>query len=458
MNLGFKHPYFIGIGGIGVSAIAKIFHQAGISVSGSDLKPSSLTSDLEKRGVKIFYEQKEKNIKGDVDVVIYSPAIPESCKELQEAKKRKLPLYSYPQFLGLLMHGKKGIAISGTNGKSTTTAMIGLILKNAGLKPEVIVGSQVPGFDGNVLYGKGDYFVAEGCEYRRNFLHLAPQIEVITNIEGDHLDYYRDIEDIKDAFFTYFLKLPEKGLLVYNADDPVSKELADKLPRPKLAYGVKNKADVEAQNIRNSLGRQEFEVLYQDKNLGTFKLNVPGRFNLYNALAAISLALSLQIPLEVIKKTLKEFNGIWRRFEKIGEWQGKTIISDYAHHPTAVAGTIEAAMQFFPRKKILFVFQPHQHNRTKKLFSLFVEALGKAPHLLLLEIFEVAGREEKDLDVSSLDLAKALQKEGKKIYFAKDLSSGRELIKKIAAPFDVLIFMGAGDIDQIARELVKFND
>lgn len=458
-NFNFKKIHFIGIGGIGVSALARLFLARGALVGGSDISESEIVSDLKRMGANIFLGHKEENLDNNTDLVVYSPAVPEDNPEFQKAKKLNIVLKSYPEALGMVMAGfKKTIAVSGTNGKTTTTALSGLILENAGRDPTVVIGSKLKNWGGNLRVG-GDYFITEACEYKRAMLNLNPKIIVLTNIEEDHLDYYKDLEDIKSAFAEYVKKLPSDGILIFNKNDKASCEVAEFSKVKKLSYTIKvgratsdfgNASDLTAKNVLQENGKQSFNLVFQGKDLGMFEIFIPGLFNIYNALAASLLALSLKIDAEKIRETLKDFRGAWRRFELVGEKNGTLIISDYAHHPTAIRETIKGAKKFYPDKKILVVFQPHHQDRTKKLFNDFVESFDEADEVILSEIYEVAGREKDEEKISSLDLVKAIQKNGfKNISFAENLQKTKEMIKSKLNDFDIVLIMGAGDIYKI---------
>lgn len=462
-----KTAYFSGIGGIGVSTIAKLLLKLGKKVYGSDIIDSEIINDLKKQGVVIYPQQLKSNINMAVDIFIYSPAVPENNPERIRVKELKIPQYSYPEFLGELSKIKKTIAITGTHGKSTTTALIGLILTAAKFDPTVIVGSQVKTFAGNFRFGKSNYLVAEACEYRGHMLNLNPWVIILTNIEKDHLDYYKDLADIISHFKKFIFKLPKSGMLIYNADDQgcqslLTNEVKDSLIKKEIkiySYGLQHAADCYAKNIRIKKYQQYFELFYNKKSLGYFKILVPGIFNIYNSLAAACLSLSLGVKRQILLKVFGTYQGIWRRFEIVGKIRNNkaVVISDYAHHPTAVKNTIKAAKDFYPSKKLLVVFQPHHHNRTKKLFKEFVQCfnnLTKNDLLVLNEIYDVKGREEsEDQDVSSMDLVKGIK--NLNVLYSKDLDCTEKLILKKVKDYDIVLIMGAGDIDEVAREITK---
>ncbi|MCK4591980.1 UDP-N-acetylmuramate--L-alanine ligase [Candidatus Parcubacteria bacterium] len=476
-----KKIHFIGIGGIGLSAIARLMKEKGREVSGSDMSPSLMTEKLEKLGVKIYIGQSEENISQDTGLVIYTTAVPKDNPELRRAKELKIKTITYPESLGLVFNDKYGIAICGTHGKSSVSAMAGLLLDDAGIDPSIIVGSIMPKYDGNLRVGKSKYFVAEACEYERSFLNLYPKIIILNNIELDHTDYYKDIKDFKNAFREFISHLPEDGTLIYNGDDeeitnsqseagpPWAKKLqiTNKLQIQNykfktLSFGLNKNNNVRGCDIEFKNGETKFKVVYNNKDLGEFVLKVPGLFNVYNVLGVIALGFTLNISVEIIKRSLLNFSGIWRRFEIKGKYKNALVISDYAHHPTAVKATIEAARQFYPNKRIFTVFQPHQHNRTKKLYKDFLNSFDGADVVILAEIFDVAGREESDdQNISSLDLVEDIKRRrhvdvspSGEIFYAENLEETRKLIDEKIKPDDILLIMGAGDIYKVADVLV----
>lgn len=452
-----KKVYFVGIGGIGVSALAKMMLLLGKKVVGSDLSFSEITNDLEKKGAKIFIGHQKENLDRRTDLLIYSPAVPENNPERMVAKELNIQEISYPEFLGELSKDYFTIAVSGTNGKTTTTAMLGLILEKAGLDPTVIVGSEVKSFpEGNFRLGKSRYLVVEGCEWNAHMLKLHPQIIVLTNLEEDHLDYYKDLDDIIFHFQKYIDRLPKDGKLILNNDD---QNLRPKLlaKNEVIKYGIKNLAEMMAEKVEINAGCQKFDLIIGAK-VCQIKLKIPGLFNVYNALAAATAAFKLGVKPEIIKETLENYTGAWRRFETrslVINNLSLEIISDYAHHPTAIQGTIKAAKEFYPGRRLFVVFQPHHHNRTKTLFNDFVKSFDLADIVIIPEIYGVAGRELKaDENVSSKDLVKEVaERINKKIIYAKDLIETKKIILENIQDNDVLLIMGAGDIYKVAEEL-----
>lgn len=445
----------IAIGGIGISALAKLFLLQGKILTGSDIHASDVTRDLGRHGVSVWEGHDTASIPENTQLMIHSPAVPDTDPEYIWAKQRGIPILSYSEALGELSKGYSTIVVTGTHGKSTTTAMLGLILEAAGYDPTVIVGSLVPSFKyGNLRLGSGRFLVVEGCEHQANMLKLHPEMIVLTSIEADHLDFYKTLHNIREAFQTFVDRLSGKGIVVVNADDPISQTLSIKNA---VRYGSGNDAHYRFSERGIEKGRQSVLVHRQvpPEELGELSLAVPGIFNVSNALAALSSAMELGVPFETCARTLACFSGIWRRFERVGTWRDVPIISDYGHHPTAIRLTLKAARELFPDKKIILCFQPHQHSRTQSLFNEFVDALGNADALVLPEIYRVDGRTE-DETVSSRDLIEAIGCDSENHFYAKDFAEAKTHLQKLIEiyPDSVIIIQGAGSIDELARSLV----
>jgi len=471
-----KKIHIIGIGGIGISAVAKLLLNQNKIVTGSDLVDSEIIEVLKNFGAKIkIGVHKAENITKDVNLVIYTDAVPEENPERMQAKKLKIESLSYFQFLGQFSKNKYTIAISGCHGKTTTTAIAGLILENGNFDPTVIVGSKVSNWDGNLRLGASEYFVVEGDEYRAHMMELNPKVIILNNLEFDHPDFYRDLTHYIDTFHDFVNKLPEVGNFIYYRDD---KNITDRIEMPNCniaTFALEDpSADLIVKNIKIDHGRQIFKPIYKGQELRDFNLQIPGKFNILNALGASLMALELGVSPDVVKSTLAQYTGAWRRFEIIGkisdltpDKNGALVISDYAHHPTEVAKTIQAAKEFYPDKRLVVVFQPHQIQRTKSLFDDFVKTFAQSPAdvVILSEIYDVAGREEKDVTkrVSSNDLLdKIVLTESKKLiagvkpslyYYASDLTETKAKILSEVQTNDVVLVLGAGDIDKVAREL-----
>lgn len=455
--------YFIGIGGIGTSAIARYMKAAGKEVVGSDLKPSRVTEDLEKLGIRVNYAQVAENITDDIDLVVYTVSIPKINPELANVLEKGIRAITYAESLGLVFNGKSGIAICGTHGKSTTSAMVGAVLEDGGIDPSVFVGSIVPRYGGNLHIGAGANFVAEACEYNRNFMSLYPRMVVLNNVELDHTDCYKDIGEMKESFLDFARHLPDDGVL-FAGEDENAGEVTSRIKEEKpglqvFRFGKGDDNDFYFKDFRVEDGRTAFTVFHGQEDMGIFRLRIPGEFNAKNALAAIAVGTYLGIPADKIRKSLEEFAGIWRRFEIKGEYEGALVISDYAHHPTAVSVTIAAAREFYAGRRIIAAFQPHQHNRTRGLYQDFLKSFDAADEVILMEIYDVAGREEaEDQAVSSKDLVRDIAGRNEKlvghISYAKDLEATRQLIDEKIKAGDVLLVMGAGNIFEVADELV----
>lgn len=452
-----KKVHFAGIGGIGVSAVAKLMLAWNKEVSGSDLVKTEITDDLERRGVKFHNSQDKENLKDDTDLLIYSPAVPDENPERLKAKELGIPEMSYPEFLGFLSQDKYTIAVSGTDGKSTTTALIGLTLEKAGLDPTVIVGSKVKSFkDGNLRVGQSKYLVVEACEHHGAMLNLKPDMIVITNIRPEHLDYYNNYDNLLKAFKDYVNKLGGNGILVLNADDNGTNSL--KTDKKRLTYSLDNQSDLKVTGFKVENQGQVFKATYLGDDLGDFKLLIPGKFNVYNASAAITASLALGIEPQVVKDAISNFKNLWRRFEWLGERNGAIIISDFGHTPEAIRGTILGAKEFYPDRRLVVAFQPHHHDRTKRFFNEFVKSFDQADFLIINEIYDVKGREKaEDQDVSSKDLVNEVKKrlKDKAVIYSPSLKETKKIVEDNLDKNDLVLMIGAGDIYQTAEELVK---
>lgn len=461
MSLDLDHlhrVHCVGIGGIGVSAAAKFLRLQGKQVSGSDEATSVVTADAERAGIRVLAPA-ASNVEPDIDLLIYTSAAPESHVERVEAARLGIPQLSYFEFLGLVSQGYRTVAVCGTNGKSTTTAMLSLILERAGLDPMVIVGSRVPAFPyGNFRPGQGGVFVVEACEYREQFMHLRPSVVLTTKIVEDHLDYYRDLAHIQETFRAFAAKLPPDGPLIWNADDEGSRVAYAGFAGPNGTFGFSPDADLHVENHQVSEGLQRFDAVFKDGMAWRgLELRVPGAFNVSNALAAIGAARHLGASEDAVRSALAEFAGIWRRFEKVGERDGAPVISDYGHTPDAIEATLKAAREFYPGRKVILAFQPHHHDRTRKLFDAFVTSFDAADALILCEIYGVAGRKEHEGEISSRDLVEAVKARGvvKDVRYAAGPQAALAQLEGRDAEGAIMMIMGAGDIYSIAYPLCR---
>lgn len=440
--------HFLGIGGIGVSALAHYYLKIGARVSGSDLFDSEITQSLSKKGAKIFIgEHKAKNLSKDIDLLVHSLAVKKDNPELKKARKYKIKIKSYPEALGDLTKKHFTIAVCGMHGKTTTVALLSLILIKAGSDPTVIIGTRLKEFgDSNCRVGKSKLLVVEADEYKGAFLNYWPKIIILTTIEREHLDYYRDLKHILKTFKDFLNHLPEDGILVANKDDKNIKKLAEKFK----SQGTKFKT------IFYSL---------KQKEVGKIKkiLKIPGDFNVSNALAALSVAKILKISDRVSFGVFSNYYGAWRRFEIFSETLNSipyTLISDYGHHPTQIKVTLTAAKEKFPKRRIILIYQPHQVKRTKILFEDFVKSFDRVDYLILNKIYKVAGREKRGKkEISSKDLARVIQRRWqrlgykKKVNFIRNQDGIFKKVKKIIKKNDILIIMGAGDIYNLVLKL-----
>lgn len=443
--------YLAGIGGIGLSAIAYYFLSQGKTVEGSDTTKSEVTKRLEDKGVFIHYKQKADNLNNSFSLFVYTSALPGDHPELVAAKNLNIPTLSYFQFLGFLSKHYKTIAVTGTNGKTTTTALLGLILEKAGLDPTVIVGSLVPNWKSNFRLGKSDILVVEACEWQAHMLELSPQTIILTNVAEDHLDFYKDLADIQKHFQMFVDKLPADGIFIQNKDDANSQIV--KYSGKTLTFGQDKRADYAFQDLVIKDGQQIFDVLKAEQK-NNFILNIPGLYNIYNAVAALVAADILGANQHQIWNALHDFASTWRRFEKVGMYKSNIVISDYAHHPDAVQGLLKAARDFYPNKKIVAIFQPHHHNRTLTLLDEFAKSFILADQVIISEIYRVQGREDKEYEqVNSQDLLAKMNHPQK--YYAANLDEVKNVLRDLNPMDSVLLFIGAGDIDNLARELVQ---
>ena len=431
-----KSVYLVGAGGIGLSAVGKLLLKKGVKISGSDISDSEIVQELVDLGATIQIGHQAENISDSLDLVIYSDAVPEDNPDRLAAEDAGVKQMSYFQFLGELSKSYQTVVVSGTHGKSTTTAMLGKILEAAGLDPTVIIGTKVPGWElGNLRLGSSDLLVVEGCEHMAHMLELSPAAAVLTNIEEEHLDYYQDLDHIRETFQKFVDQIPQNGFVVRNADDPESMKLKT-TNREDIMYSLKDKPN-------------------------DLKLQIPGDFNLSNALAAMKAAEKLGVGSEASIASLTEFQGVWRRFERVGQCHQADIVSDYAHHPTAIKKTLEAARELFPNKKMIVCFQPHQQARTRDLFEDFIDAFDQADVLIMSEIYEVTGRSDDQEPISSRDLVYSIedydmsQGKSRDLVYAEDLSAAERELRDRIKSGDVVIVMGAGDIDQVARSISK---
>ena len=456
-DIHFDHPvwvHFIGIGGISMSGLAEILHDRGFKVSGSDMKSSPLTEHLESLGISVQVPQKRENIVPGIELCVYTAAISEDNPEFQEVKRQNIPMMTRAELLGRIMKNyKEAINVSGTHGKTTTTSMIGEILMEAQMDPTITVGGMMKDIGGNLRVGKSDVFLAEACEYTNSFLSFFPTIEVVLNIEEDHLDFFKDINDIRASFRKFIEKLPEDGILIFNKDIPHAEFFLENLPGRRIITFGHNDADYTVNFISyDRFARPSFTLFEKGEDRGKVTLGVTGEHNIYNSLSAIAVAREIGIPLDTIKKGLLKFTGTDRRFQLKGAVNGFTIIDDYAHHPQEIAATIATAKKY-PHKKLWVAFQPHTYSRTLALMDDFAGALSQADEIILADIY--AAREKNTVGVTSDDLRKLMLSQNTNVYYIPVFSSLEEFILSHLQEGDLLITMGAGDIVEVGEHLLE---
>jgi UDP-N-acetylmuramate--alanine ligase len=452
----YKHVHCIGIGGIGLSAIAEIFLSRGYWVSGSDMKESEVTEKLQQAGAMVFIGHAGSNVQG-ADLVVYSSAVSQDNPELITAMENGIPVANRAEVLGALMSEyTNSIAIAGTHGKTTTTSMVSLILENYGLDPTVLVGGNLSAFNGNVKVGKSPYFVTEACEYMDSFLNLHPSHEIILNIDSDHLDYFKDIDHIVHSFEKFAKLVPKDGTVIaYNANPFVSAIIRD-LSCKVVTFGFTEQCDYHAENIKfNSLGMPAFDLCYRGEYLCHLQLSIPGEHNVANALAATACCHNLGVDLADIATTLEAYTGTQRRFDVIGVTKDNIrIVDDYAHHPTEIKATLSAANNV-PHKNLWCLFQPHTYTRTLALFEDFAESFHAADKVILAEIY--AAREKNIYKISSRELVAEIKRidPTKEVYFFENFEEIASFVLNNADPGDLVLTMGAGDIYKVAEMILK---
>ncbi len=448
------HIYFIGIGGISMSGLAEILLSEGFRISGSDRTPSSLTDALTAQGVAVHYGQKEENITSDIDLIVYTSAIRPDNPEMTAAARLHIPTLTRAQLLGQMMKNYKvPIAISGTHGKTTTTSMISEILLEHKVDPTLSIGGIYKPIGGNIRVGSSEYFVTEACEYTNSFLSFFPKIGIILNIEEDHLDFFKDLQDIRNSFSKFAKLLPEDGTLIINGDIDHYEEITQGLDCRVITYGSSPDHDYHPTDITyDASGCPSFHLMRPNGKDDVFSLHVPGQHNVYNAVAAIALTDLLGIPVQTTAGALLSYTGTDRRFEYKGTVNGVTVIDDYAHHPTEITATLQAALNY-PHKTIWCVFQPHTYTRTKDFLSDFAKALSLADEIVLADIY--AAREKDTLGISSRTLQAEIEKLGHRCYYFPTFSEIETFLSENCTKGDLLITMGAGDIVKVGDDLLQ---
>jgi UDP-N-acetylmuramate--alanine ligase len=454
-----RHVHFVGIGGIGMSGLAEILRTLEFDVSGSDLKPNENTRRLESLGVRIVFGHVEENV-SRADVVVYSSAIDSNNPEIARARSLEIPIIPRAEMLAELMRVRYAVTIAGSHGKTTTTSLVATVLRAAGLDPTVVVGGKVNALGSNARLGEGDLFVAEADESDGSFLKLTPTIAVVTNIDAEHLDHYGTHDAVKEAFVHHVNRVPFYGLCILCIDDPSVQEILPRIERRHVTYGVSRQADYRVKNARFEGLATHFEAYRRNEALGDFVVHMPGAHNVLNALAAISVADELEVPLDVTREAVAAFHGVQRRFTVLGQPAfsrgGKRgdvmIIDDYGHHPAEIEATLDAAQRGFDRR-VVVAFQPHRYTRTKLLFDEFTRAFNKADVLLVTDVYPAG--ERPIAGATGRALADAIRAHGHRaVSFVSDKRHVARALHDVLEPGDMVIALGAGDINASARELL----
>lgn len=441
-----RHVHFIGVGGIGMSGLAEILRTLEFDVSGSDLREGENTRNLQRLGVRIDVGHRAQNVHG-ADVVVYTSAVNPDNPELVEARLRGIPAIARAEMLAELMRVKYGIAIAGSHGKTTTTSLVATILRAAGFDPTVVVGGRMASLSSNARLGAGDLLVAEADESDGSFLRLTPTIAVVTNIDPEHLDFYKTHEAVKEAFVAFLEKVPFYGLSVLCLDHPHVQDLLPRVHRRHVTYGLSSQAQYSARNIAFRGLSTSFVAYRRGEPLGEFAVRMPGQHNVLNTLAAIAVADELEVPLDVMKEALATFHGVARRFSIIDVAEGVTLVDDYGHHPAEIEATLSAARNAYD-KRVLVAFQPHRYTRTESLWDDFTRAFNKADVVLVCDIY--AAGEKAIPGVTSERLAQAIAEHGHgAVRYVRDRAELAAELARLARPGDVVIALGAGDVNKV---------
>ncbi len=437
-----------------MSGIAELLLNLGYKVSGSDLRSSDITKRLAELGGNIRTGHNAEWI-GDTDVVVISSAVKDDNPEVQEARRKHIPVIPRAEMLAELMRLQNyGIAIAGSHGKTSTTSLVGWVLAEAGLDPTVVIGGKVNSLGTNAKLGEGDFLVAEADESDGSFMQLSPVLEVVTNIDFEHVDHYKDLDAVKSVFLDFIHKIPFYGAAIICLDDPNIVDLLPEVKKRVITYGLTTQADVYGRSITTDGLKSSFEVCRGEEVLGAIQLNSPGRHNVYNALAAIAVGLELEIPFVVIKKALKSFTGVQRRLEIKGEENKIVVIDDYGHHPTEIKATLAALRDAWPKKRLIVLFQPHRYSRTQGLYKDFCTAFHDADYLFMTDIYPAG---EKPIQgISSATLADDIKEHGQRqVCHVADLKQLPEEVLSVASSGDIVLTLGAGNIWQVGEQLLE---
>ena len=447
-----RRVHFVGIGGIGMSGIAEVLLNLGYEVSGSDLRASSVTARLATMGAVIQQGHQPENVDGS-HVVVTSTAVKPDNTEVIAAQEQGIPVIPRAEMLAELMRMKHGLAVAGSHGKTTTTSMLAHCLAAANLDPTVVVGGRLNSLGSNAKLGDGDYLVAEADESDGSFLKLSPTVAVVTNIDREHLDHYGDFEALTQAFLDFINKVPFYGAAVICLDHPVIQRIIPRVHKRYITYGLSSQAEVHAVDLHFSGGASEFTVMHHDRWLGKVELQMPGRHNVLNALAAVAASLEVDIPFKVIRRSLNEFDGVSRRFTVRGSEAGVTVIDDYGHHPVEIRATLQAAREGYGRR-VISVFQPHRYSRVEDLRDDFMSAFNDTDWLVVTDIYAAGERPIEGITAESL--YRGLRDHGhKNAVYLPERADIVEHLMEIVKKGDIVITLGAGDVNQVGDELLE---
>jgi UDP-N-acetylmuramate--alanine ligase len=447
------HIHFVGIGGIGMSGIAELLLNLGYKVSGSDACCSDITARLERFGGIIYEGHAKEQVQG-ADVVVTSSAIGSNNPEVNAAEQMSIPVIPRAEMLAELMRLKYSVAVAGAHGKTSTTSIIASVLAEGGLDPTVVIGGKLRSIDSNALLGEGEFIVAEADESDGSFLKISPTIAVVTNIDREHLDFFKDLDDIKDVFLSFINKIPFYGLAVLCLDNEPIQDLIPKIHKRFTTYGMSSQADFQAKDIVFEGLTSKFRVYHLGEQLGEITLNLPGIHNVYNSLSSIVVGIELNIPFDVIKSALQTAEGVQRRLEIKGEKKGVTVVDDYGHHPTEIKITLEAVRESWPERRVVAVFQPHRYTRAQALFDEFTRAFYQSHLLVVLPIYSAG--EEKIAGVDGRALYDGIRSHGHRdVVYIEDFETAVLHLKKILTPNDILLTLGAGDVWKIGEMVLN---
>ena len=446
--------HFIGIGGIGMSGIARLLQVEGCKVSGCDAAPSEITEGLKQDRIRVDIGHSPLHLAGHVDLVIVSAAIRETNPELREARRRGIPVVKYAQSLGWLMNERNGIAVSGSHGKTTTTSMIAYALSYAGLDPAMLIGGMVPQLGGNARTSRKGPFVVEACEYDRSFLSLSPEVAVMTNIDRDHLDYYTDLNDLVEAFGCFAARVARDGLLVVNGDDPNAVRAASQSRARVETFGEGDSCNWRIGKWHRAQGRTTFEAIHNGRSLGQFEILVPGLYNIRNVLCCMAVCRFYGVAMDHLREAIATFTGARRRFDRLGEAEGVLILDDYGHHPTEIRVTLDAAKQEFPQSPLWCVFQPHQCSRTRILLDEFGHAFRSADRVLVPDIYSVRDTRADRLSIHARDLVREIRNNGVEAEYHPQFPEVVDRLLEGVSQGDVVMTMGAGPVNHVGQSLL----